>query len=210
MQALVEGIGWGIFLTFLIGPIFFALVQAGIEYGFRAGAMVGAGIWFSDILYIIFMYLSFQYLQELSETDGFIFWMGLAGGIILMSFGVGTFLSSPPKINYDQDLEVKKKNPYLSLFTKGVLVNAVNPFTVFFWLGMMSALSLKINWGSQEKIIFFSAIIGTIMCTDLLKVYLAKQIRKKLKASHLHWVRWITGGALFAFGIVLIWRCWTL
>lgn len=208
LQALIEGIGWGLFLTFLIGPIVFALLQAGIEYGFRAGAMMGLGIWLSDIIYIVLMYFGFQYVQQVTELEGFEFWMGLIGGLILMAFGAGTFFSPPPQINYDQGIDVPKSNPYLALFSKGILVNAINPFTVFFWLGMMGALNTKPDWASTDVFIFFAAIIGTIICTDLLKVYLAKQIRKKLKLHYLVWVRWITGGLLFIFGIALIIRTW--
>lgn len=205
LQALIEGIGWGLFLTFLVGPILFALLQAGIEYGFRAGAMMGLGIWISDIIYLLAMFWGFQYVQAVSEMAGFEFWMGLIGGIILMVFGFTTFFSPPPAIKYE-DIDVPVSNPYGALFTKGFLVNAINPFTVLFWLGMMTSVSVKEDWASNDVIVFFVAIIGTIICTDLLKVYLAKQIRKKLKVKYLVWVRWITGSVLFLFGVILIVR----
>lgn len=209
MQALVEGIGWGLFLTILVGPIVFALLQTGIEYGFRAGVAVGLGVWLSDILYITIMYFGFTYIQEITALDGFEFWTGLVGGIILLTFGIGSLLSPPPNINYDHVIDPNKDNPYASLFTKGFLVNTINPFTVFFWLGMMGAVSTKETWGKSDMVIFFSAIIFTIVCTDLLKIYMAKQIRSKLKRSHLQKTRWITGGALVVFGIALILRTWS-
>lgn len=206
MQALIEGIGWGFFLTFLIGPIVFALLQAGIEYGFRAGAMMGLGIWLSDVFYICIMYFGFSYVRQITELAGFEFWMGLIGGIILMSFGIGNIWGPPPQLKYASDLAIPRSNPYLALFTKGMLVNAINPFTIFFWLGMMSAISTRPKWGVTDIFIFFASIIGTIIITDLTKVYLAKQIRKKLKIDYLIWVRRITGLLLIVFGVTLIFR----
>ena len=204
----MEGIGWGLFLTILAGPILFALMQAGIEYGFRAGATMGLGIWISDILYLLAIYFGFQFVEQVSRADGFEFWLGLIGGLVLIAFGLYTFLSPPPNIRYHHDLNAPRDNPYLALFTKGFLINTLNPFTVFFWLTMMSAAAVRQEWQASDRLIFFAGIIGTIMCTDSLKVYLAKQIRKKLKVKYLQWVRWITGAVLMIFGLVLIWKTW--
>lgn len=208
MQALLEGIGWGLFLTILIGPIFFALVQAGIEYGFRAGFMVGLGIWVSDFLFIAMMLYSFSFTQEIVASDGFDRWLGLIGGIILMAFGIGTYLTKPPEIDFSGQLEVDRKNPYAALFAKGFLVNALNPFTVGFWLAMMSSLGSKVSWGESSYYLFFGGIMGTIILTDSLKAFLAKQIRKKLQQKHLVIARKATGIILFGFGIALILRTW--
>ena len=207
LQALVEGIGWGLFLTILMGPILFALLQAAIEYGFRAGAVMGLGIWCSDVIYILVMYFGFKHVEAISQMQGFEFWMGLIGGIALMLFGSYTFFSPPPNVNYDQ-LNAPRSNPYFTLFTKGFLINSLNPFTVFFWLGMMTTSAVKPDWDGSDQLIFFAAIILTIMSTDLTKVFLAKQIRKKLSAKYLQWIRWITGSILAIFGIVLILRTW--
>jgi len=208
VQALLEGIGWGLFLTILIGPIFFALVQAGIEYGFRAGVAVGLGIWLSDLLFIGLMFYSFNYIQEVVAIEGFDRWLGLIGGVILILFGVGTFLKPPPKIDFSGQLNVDRKNPYGALFAKGFLVNSLNPFTVGFWLAMMSGLGSKVHWGNSEYYIFFGSIMGTIIFTDSLKAFLAKLIRKNLKQKHLVIARKATGIILFGFGIALILRTW--
>jgi len=208
MNYLVEGISWGLLLTILIGPIFFALLQAGIEYGFRAGFAVGLGIWLSDILYISLMYFGYKHVEQVTALEGFEHWMGLGGGIILAVFGVGTFFTPPPKIQFEGQLEVSVAKPYWSLFTKGFLVNTINPFTLFFWLGIMSTTVFKKSYSPENSFIFFAGIIGTIMLTDSLKVYLAKKIRRILKQKHLQIFRWVTGVILVAFGIVLVIRTW--
>lgn len=211
MSAFIDGIGWGMILCFLIGPIFFALIQAGIEQGFRAGIAIGVGVWVSDFLYIAGVYWGVSYVMEWVEIDGFKFYLGVIGGIILIAFGLGTLvqkLPDPPILDAQKN---KAKSPfryssYPSLFLKGFLINTVNPFTVFFWLSITSTVIVKGDLGTSDALLFFSGLFLTIVTTDLAKVYLAKIIRNWLKPKYVLWVRRISGIALIIFGIVLIFR----
>ena len=76
---LLKGIMLGLLLSILVGPILFALIQAGIERGFRAGAMIGLGIWISDLLFILFAYFGISYLLDILEWDWFELTLGIAG-----------------------------------------------------------------------------------------------------------------------------------
>ena len=53
----------------MLGPIFFALIQAGIEQGFRAGAMVGFGVWVSDFLFVASVYWGVSYIMAITAWD---------------------------------------------------------------------------------------------------------------------------------------------
>ena len=196
---------WGLFLTILAGPIFFALVQAGIERGFRAGFVMGLGIWLSDVLIIAFVYQSVSYFVAAAETGNFKLWMGMAGGVLLTCIGILTLFSSPPDMEAPKNIKTSTAS-YLTLFGKGFLINTINPFTFFFWVSVMTSVVIKEGMGTSSMLLFFGGIIGTIMVTDSLKVASAKFIRKKLKPVHLVWTRRITGGALIVFGIALFIR----
>lgn len=196
---------WGLFLTILAGPIFFALVQTGIERGFRAGFVMGLGIWFSDVLIIGIVYKSVAYFIAAAEMGGFKLWMGIAGGVMLTLMGILTLLSPPPDMEAPKSIKTSTAS-YLTLFIKGFLINTINPFTFFFWVSVMTSVVLKEEMGTNSALLFFGGIIGTIMITDSLKVASAKYIRKKLKPIHLLWARKISGTALILFGIVLFVR----
>ena len=49
MEIILSGIGMGIVLSFLTGPVFFALIKTSIEKGFYAGVALAAGV--VDILF---------------------------------------------------------------------------------------------------------------------------------------------------------------
>ena len=192
----------GLLLTIMVGPILFALIQAGIERGFRAGAMIGLGIWVSDLIFILFAYFGISYLLNILEWQGFELTLGIAGGIVLIFTGIITILNKPPEIGKSSALS----KSYFALWMKGFLINTVNPFTVFFWATVMTTIVAKDELNGEHATFFFSGIMGTIIITDSLKVLLAKAIRQWLKPKHILWTRRISGIALVIFGIALMVR----
>ncbi len=202
MDALLNGIKYGLFLTILVGPLVFALIHAGVERGFRAGVMIGLGIWFSDFLFILGVFFGFSYLKALTEWQYFELTVGTAGGIILIFTGIVTLISKTPDINKSKKLT----GTYLALWIKGFVINTLNPFTVFFWVLVMTTVVADSNYTHVQSSLYFGGILGTIIITDSMKVLLAKKLRHYLEMHHLIWVRRITGIALIIFGLVLIGR----
>ncbi|MEN0006776.1 MAG: LysE family translocator [Bacteroidota bacterium] len=205
MELLFEGIKMGFVLAILVGPLFFALVQTGVEEGARAGIVVGTGIWVSDFSYIVLVYSSLAFIQKVSEGESFELWVGIAGSIILTFFGLGTLLSKPPQLELGAE-GIVKRTPYYKLWLKGFLINSVNPFTIFFWVGLMSTVLIRDNISGQGALIFFGGLFGTIVLTDIAKVLLAKRIRRWMQYHHILWLRRVSGAALLVFGVVLLVR----
>ena len=206
MDMLLDGMKLGLLLSFMIGPIFFALVQTSVEEGFRAGAMVALGIWVSDTSFVLAVYYGVSYLAEIVKAPSFSLILGIAGSILLACFGLATLLTIPKGLLSNTLPEYKRSSSYLSLFIKGFLINTINPFTVFFWTSLMGTVVVKDGFDGQQASWFFGAVLGTIVTTDLLKVILAKKIRYSLRPVHLLWLRRISGGALIVFGVVLLFR----
>lgn len=206
MDMLLGGIKLGLILSFMIGPIFFALVQTSVEEGFRAGAMVALGIWVSDASFVLAVYYGMSYLAEVIKAPSFSLILGVGGSILLACFGLATLLTIPKGLLTNTMPTYQRSSSYLSLFTKGFLINTVNPFTVFFWTSVMSTVVIKDGFDGTQASWFFGGVLGTIVVTDLLKVILAKKIRYSLRPIHLLWLRRVSGSALIVFGIVLLVR----
>lgn len=204
MELLFNGILMGLALSILVGPILFALIQVGIEQGFRAGFALGLGIWMSDFMFIGSVYWGVSYVAHVTEMEGFEFYLGGIGGIILMVIGIGTFFTKPPAIVAKSD--IVEGRSYFGLWLKGFLINTLNPFTVLFWLSMMSTVVLKQGLSGAQSFLFFGGIMGTVIFFDSLKVYLAKLIRNRLRPIHILRLRQISGAALFLFGVFLMVR----
>lgn len=211
MGWLFEGIKVGFILCLLVGPILFTLVQTSIEEGIRAGAVVGLGIWVSDTLFIIAIYRGITFIADLLEGPHFTQIVGIAGSVLLCIFGLGALLTSPKNLMIaDPELRFQRSSSYASLWLKGFLINTINPFTVFFWFGLMSTIVVKDGLVGFNVFWFFTGILGTVIATDVLKIVLAKRIRYSLRPVHFIWVRKVSGIALITFGLALLVRVFFL
>ena len=202
MHPLFNGIYWGLVLAILVGPILFILIQAGIERGFRAGAMIGCGMWVSDLLFILLTYFGLSYLRKATQWPGFELTLGIIGGVILLSLGIITFLRPPPA----PEQRTTIAGDYFSLWLKGFLINTLNPFAVFFWIIITTTVVTDNYIEGSEAAWFFFGLLSTIMITDCLKVVLAKGLRKWLTRNHILLVRHLSGIILVVFGLVFIVR----
>lgn len=203
MTYILQGIGLGLTLTILIGPIFVALTQTGMDKGIKAGLMVGAGIWFSDILVIVSGYFFIKEIQQWIQDPVFHRWLGFSGGMILLITGISTILRKAELSMTQSGFSAKS---YLGFWTKGFSVNFFNPFTFVFWLGVMTSYVITKAINGTEAFLLFGSVMVTIMITDSLKVVLGKYIRKRSNPGMISRISKIAGVALCIFGLILIIR----
>lgn len=202
---LLQGILFGISLSFLIGPLLFAVVEAGIGQGFRAGIAVAAGIWISDVLFVGAILWSVETLAAITSIDGFKHWVGIFGGGLLLAFGAGSLFSkSGQEASAALAENGIEKRSNLAWWLRGFLLNTINPGTIFFWIGIISAVVVPNHWNKEETLLFFGGMLGTLVLTDTLKAWAAKRIRQFLTPKHIQQVQRGIGLMLMLFGAVLI------
>ena len=203
MGLLWQGIILGFGISFLMGPILFIFIQTGIEKGFRAGTTVGLGVWMSDLLYILISYFGISFILQVTQLKGFQLGMGLAGGTVLIAFGMNSILQKPAPIDPKNKLSFKDFSK-LRLWLKGFLINFVNPFAAIFWMSIMSSISTRGDFTATDAALFFGGTLGMIIIMDLLKILLAKKIQAFLTYSILLNIRRITGAILVLLGFILM------
>ncbi|MDE0598951.1 MAG: LysE family transporter, partial [Dokdonia donghaensis] len=124
----------GFFLAFLIGPVFFVLLETAATKGFRAALSFDIGVIIADIIFIMVAYLSsYQLLENLSNQPG----LYVFGGAILIVYGLTIYLKKPTRDALDPNRAKVKKGGYLQLFIKGFLLNFINIGVLVFWLGIL-------------------------------------------------------------------------
>jgi threonine/homoserine/homoserine lactone efflux protein len=210
MDLFFDGVKIGLLLCFMIGPVFFALLQTAVEEGFRASATVGAGIWTSDLMYISITYFSLQFVRKAIEGGQLEMFIGVAGSVLFLLFGLVALIMPPKNLLLPDDQLYQRSSSYISLYIKGFLLNAFNPFTIFLWIGIISTILIDSELTPGGAGTFFGAIMGTVILTDLLKIFLSKKIRNFIRPKHLIWIRKGTGLALLGFGLFLAIRTVTL
>lgn len=202
IRAIIEGIILGITLAFMIGPAFFSLIQTSINRGFKAGFQLAIGISLSDMILIFMVNLGIIHIID-SPKIQLVF--GIIGGIILILFGLFTFLKKEISHN-PHEVEIDKRFSRAATYIiKGFLLNFANPFVWFFWI--MVSVGMSSNLQTKENIIiFFSSTLITLLSTDTLKCFIANKIKRLLSGRILFIINKSVGVLLFIFGIVLIIR----
>lgn len=199
LEAIRDGFFVGLALTFLIGPVFFLLLSTSINKGFQPGALIATGVMLSDALYILIAYFGSSLLVGNDEYN-YIF--GFIGGAILIVFGIVNFFKKPA-VNKDDDVSSISKKDLFHFMLKGFAMNSFNPFVLILWLGVASSISIK-HYDTVLTFLFYSAVLATVLSTDLLKVYLANKLQKIITVPFLIWMNRISGAALFVFGIRIL------
>lgn len=196
----LEGLLFGLGLALSLGPIFIALTQSSIEEGIMPGLTVGAGIWISDILIVALFYKFIHTIKDSIESEAFEFWMGISGALILILFGLVMILRKPV-IDYN----IKKHNyrNYIGFWLKGFLINTINPFTFFFWMGVISTYVIGRNISHNEAMVLLSTILTVIILSDSGKVFLAHFLKRWLTPDHINKVANLSGVILVTFGLFM-------
>ncbi|SMC39396.1 LysE family translocator [Cellulophaga tyrosinoxydans] len=199
LEDIQAAIPLGFFLSFMIGPVFFVLLETSATKGFRAALFFDLGVIIADIVFITAAYFSsFQLLENLSNQPG----LYVFGGVILLVYGLITFRTKQVKLR-DDDVKVTGGH-YLSLFIKGFLLNFINIGVLVFWLGVIIIVGPSLDNDSNRILTFFGAMIGAYFVTDIFKILLAKQLRRKLTPKRIFLVKKALGIILIICGLVLI------
>lgn len=201
IYTLLNGIEFGIVLAFLVGPVFFAILQASIEKGFWVGVLVAVGVSLSDILYVLICYFG---LSAFVTQPGMDFYMGIAGGLILLGFGAYHLFVKSRRDYVNRPTELPEKHRFRYIF-KGFVINCMSPMVPVFWIGAISVATIDFGYASgYDFTIFFIGVLVTALLTDIGKAYLAGKLREMITHRLLMLMNVTVGLALMAFGGRLI------
>ena len=161
----------GFFLAFMIGPVFFVLLETSVIKGFRAALAFDLGVIVADIIFIGIAYFSsFQLLENLSNQPG----LYVFGGTILAIYGFIIYFKKPKKEAIETMKIVIPKTNYIKLFIKGFFLNFINIGVLVFWLGIIIVVGPSLENDTNRFVVFFGAMITAYFVTDLFKILLAK------------------------------------
>lgn len=213
IEDILSGIPLGIFLSFMVGPVFFVLLETSALKGFRAALVFDLGVVLADIVFITIAYFSSYRLIQSIQNDPAIY---IFGGILMLTYGVISFVKTKraSKIleNSDDkfekiDAEIRKKN-YLGLFAKGFLLNFINVGVLLFWFLILITVGPKLQLDSSRMIVFFGTVIITYIIIDLGKILLAKQLKHKMTPTTILKMKNIISIILIIFGVILMFQGW--
>jgi len=203
IESIISGIGLGFVLSFLTGPVFFALIKTSIEKGFYAGVSLAAGVVVSDIFYVaLTLYgTSFLALENTYRVQ-----IGVAGSSILFAIGI-YYLFKTVKVNYEKTSSKRHNTGY---FLKGFIMCIFNPAILLYWLSVTSGvISISGEIDAAEVVPFFGSILITQFSVDVVKAYYANKLRYKIKEKTISNLNRIAGVLILIFAARLLYNLLT-
>ncbi len=202
-KALVTGITMGLYLAISVGPILFTVIGQSLNNGIRGGFSFVAGIWLSDILFVVLSNVFTVYTAHFAEL--YIRQIGYGGGLLLIGLGCFyTFFKSAGIPAEDTVAPVLRKRDMAKLFAGGFVINTVNPILFFEWL--TAATLFAKSYSISYRVVIFAACIGINILSDVLKVTLAGKIKPKLTERNLNRINRATGVVLILCGGFILYQ----
>jgi threonine/homoserine/homoserine lactone efflux protein len=194
----------GFFMAFMIGPVFFMLIQTSILKGARAAIVFDLGVLLGDLSFILIAYYGSRSLLEKIKDDPRLFFLG---GLVLIIYGLITYLEKENKkeaLEAAKSIQVPIKNNYLKLFFKGFFLNCINVGVLAFWLGTILVIGPTLDMNQNAIFWYFGTILLAYFVTDLGKIFLAKQLKNKMTPPVIFRVKKIMGIILIICGVFLM------
>lgn len=202
IEAVISGIGIGIVLTFLTGPVFFALIKTSIERGFQAGVFLALGVVCSDVVFVGSILFGSQFFEVSTHAKTI---AGVIGSVILFVVGI-RYIVKKAKINYDNTQPTGLKRT--GYFLKGFLMCIFNPTLLFHWItviGTASTIYSRDTHNRSAKIaIMFLTILIVQFGLDTTKAFYANKLRERISEKFVHRLNEVAGAALIIASLILL------
>ena len=190
----------GFFTAFIMGPVFWVLLETSITKGLRAAIAFDIGVIIADTCFILICYLgSFQLLEDDSNRQG----LFVLGGTILLIYGVFSWINRRRKNKKQPKIKQFKEN-YFGLIAKGFAINILNVGVFIFWGGVLIVSSPNIGKSFTDFSLFFAIVLFSYFATDLIKISVANRFKNLLTSKGILTVNTIISVILIVSGVVLI------
>ncbi|MGL2965427.1 LysE family translocator [Flavobacterium sp. XGLA_31] len=208
LNDILSAIPLGFFLSFMIGPVFFVLLETSVVKGFRAAVMFDLGVVLADVIFILIAFFSSYRLIQSIKNDPALF---IFGGLVMLTYGIISFVKnkkeSKKSIDEIDPKELAKTN-YFSLFIKGFFLNFINIGVLGFWLAILITIGPQLELKASRMLTFFTTLILSYFVTDIFKILLAKQLRSQLNPKNILLIKKFISIVLIICGVVLLSQAW--
>ncbi len=199
-DAIIKGFSFGLLLSFLVGPIFFVLLETSLKKGIKPALALDLGVLISDVVYILLAYNFSTFLVSLKKHEGI---LTACGGVIFIGFGLASMLKVQKGDPLSEESNRYAAKDYFRFFMKGFLLNMFNPAVIFYWFGLF-IFGGQFGFSPNEMFVFFVSILVSFFSVDILKIVGAGQLKTFMTDERLVKVNRVIGIILMTFGLVMI------
>jgi threonine/homoserine/homoserine lactone efflux protein len=203
LEIIVKGLIVGILASAPMGPVGVLTIQRTLNKGRSFGLVTGVGAAISDIIYAAISILGMSFVMDFIENPQNMFWFKVIGGILLMMFGIYTYMSNPT-----QNLRPKSQNKG-SLMHNGItgfIVTFSNPLIILLFIALMARFEFVVPTHYLEQSLGYMAIFGGALLWWFGLTFVIDKARTKFKTSTICLINRIIGSIVIVAGLLgFIW-----
>ena len=136
ISIILKGIIIGIVVSAPMGPVGVLCIQRTLNKGRWYGFVTGLGATVSDIIYATLTGFGMSVVVDLIDKN--LFYLQLFGSILLLGFGIYTFMSNPARSLRPAN---RNKDSYIRNFITALLVTLSNPLIIFLFITLFARFS---------------------------------------------------------------------
>ncbi|MEG6508815.1 LysE family transporter [Methyloligella sp. 2.7D] len=202
IQLVVSGLIIGLLVAAPTGPVNVLVIQRAVARGFGGGLAAGLGAVLGDGLLAAIAAFSMTAVSDIMIA--YAGWIQIIGGIIILIFGVGLFLTRPVlEVPADERSSVAS---HMGIIPQTFLLTVTNPGAILGMLAIFGGLGslvggLETYW---EAMIVVLSVMGGSLAWWLGLSELIATIRHRLTEGRLRLINRIAASILLVFGVVLL------
>lgn len=201
MELILSAILIGFILsTILIGPVFFLLIETSIRKSWKSAVTLNLGVIAADILCIAAAYFGSKDFAEYVTTHPKFYRIYIIAGFFVLIYGVFMYFSRP-KLHIENEQQVVGNN-YLRTFFNGFVMNLLNIGVIVFWFVIVSSIMIQYP-EPKDFVLYMGVVLLTYFCIDLVKIFLAGKLQKRITDNMVYKIRKGVGICLLVFGIII-------
>lgn len=203
IELVIKGLIVGILASAPMGPVGVLTIQRTLNKGRWFGLVTGFGAAVSDIIYAAVSLLGMSFVMDFIENPRNMFWFKVIGGILLMIFGIYTYLSNPT-----ENLRPTSQNKG-SLMHNGItgfLVTFSNPLIILLFIALMARFEFVVPEHYLEQGLGYLAIFAGAMIWWFGLTYLIDKLRSRFQVNTICLINRIIGSIVIVAGFIgFIW-----
>lgn len=200
LELIIKGIIIGIAASAPMGPVGILCVQRtqkkGRWYGFATG--VGASI--SDLIYALISGFGMSFVVDFINNPVYKFYLQLAGGVMLLVFGLISFFSNPLKNAHTGGQ--KEKGTLVHNGVTAFLITFSNPLIILLFIALFAQFNFIIPKEPLLMAVGYTAMVGGALLWWYGLTWMIDKIRTKFDQTGVVIINRVIGSVVIFFSIV--------
>lgn len=182
LDLIMKGIIIGVVASAPMGPVGILCIQRTLNKGRWYGFITGIGAAFSDIIYAMVTGVGMSYVMDFIENKTNMFYLQLAGSVMLFIFGLYTWRTNPAGALRPVS---KDKGTLIYNLVTAFGVTFSNPLIVFLFVALFARFTFVIpEHPFQQSMGYFSIFLGALLWWFAL-AYAINKVRTSFDVSRI-------------------------